>query len=123
MNQDIKKLWVAALRSGEYKQGKCSLISNNKKQFCCLGVLCDLHSKEFPENKWTPYDNDSFIKRLRYMDSMYALPIEVIEWTESRLDLNTVSLTIDGTYSPLTVHNDSNFKSFDKIADAIEAQL
>lgn len=31
-----KALWVAALRSGEYKQGKGCL--HNDGKFCCLGV-------------------------------------------------------------------------------------
>jgi hypothetical protein len=37
MNQVIKEKWVAALRSGEYKQTKGYL--RNKKGYCCLGVL------------------------------------------------------------------------------------
>lgn len=44
MNQEIKKRWVAALRSGDYKQGTGAL-RNADNKFCCLGVLCDLHSK------------------------------------------------------------------------------
>lgn len=41
MNPEIKKRWVAALRSGEYEQGKGRLVTEDGK-FCCLGVLCDL---------------------------------------------------------------------------------
>lgn len=40
MNKKIKKLWLKALRSGEYKQGKLALRIKNK--YCCLGVLCDI---------------------------------------------------------------------------------
>lgn len=40
MNQDIKKQWVEALRSGEYTQGKGRL--HDGKNFCCLGVLCGI---------------------------------------------------------------------------------
>lgn len=32
--------WIAALRGGEYKQGKESL--KKGRAFCCLGVACDL---------------------------------------------------------------------------------
>lgn len=32
----FKKKWIAALRSGQYKQGECSLHRDNA--FCCLGV-------------------------------------------------------------------------------------
>lgn len=37
MNQEIKQKWVAALRSGEYKQIKNSL--TNGEGYCCLGVF------------------------------------------------------------------------------------
>jgi hypothetical protein len=47
MDKKLKTKWVRALRSGKYKQGRRALckISGTKrpvKQFCCLGVLCEL---------------------------------------------------------------------------------
>lgn len=50
MNQEIKAKWIAALRSGEYKQTR--FVLNDKTGMCCLGVLCDLHNKE-EELEWT----------------------------------------------------------------------
>lgn len=49
MNDNAKK-WVAALRSGEYKQGKNALTrtTKNGERHCCLGVACDLYLKEHP---------------------------------------------------------------------------
>jgi hypothetical protein len=44
MKPEIKKLWVEALRSGEYVQGTQSL-RTGEDGFCCLGVLCDLAKK------------------------------------------------------------------------------
>lgn len=35
----IKKTWVAALRSGKYKQCEGTLYDPDGKSFCCLGVL------------------------------------------------------------------------------------
>ncbi len=43
MNKTYKKLWVEALRSDKYKQGRNRLRRDNK--FCCLGVLCDVFRK------------------------------------------------------------------------------
>jgi len=43
MNQEIKKKWVAALRSGDYTQGDgalCRLTPDGAK-YCCLGVLVE----------------------------------------------------------------------------------
>lgn len=49
MNQEIKAKWVAALRSGQYKQGK-ECLRNEENHFCCLGVLCDI----IDNTKWRP---------------------------------------------------------------------
>ena len=40
-----RKKWVAALRSGKYKQGKGQLYDNLDEKYCCLGVACDLFHK------------------------------------------------------------------------------
>lgn len=39
--KEFKKKWVAALRSGKYKQGEYNLYdSHNNNSYCCLGVAC-----------------------------------------------------------------------------------
>lgn len=48
MNKKIKAKWLEALRSGDYKQGKGQL-RNEKNNFCCLGVLCNLHAEAKPK--------------------------------------------------------------------------
>lgn len=62
MNQELRKRWVAALRSGTFKQTKKILHDIKEDAYCCLGVLCkienlpekvvkfriDLHSEEEP---------------------------------------------------------------------------
>lgn len=44
MEKDLKAKWVAALRSGKYKQGQGWLYSiiKGSPKFCCLGVLCEV---------------------------------------------------------------------------------
>jgi len=44
MNTEVKQKWIDALRSGKYEQGSEKLRSVTG--YCCLGVLCDLYSKE-----------------------------------------------------------------------------
>lgn len=42
MNKELLKRWVAALRSGEYKQGTealCEYGEDGSAAYCCLGVL------------------------------------------------------------------------------------
>ncbi len=55
MDANLKQTWIAALRSGKYKQGRGALkkiefdfVTDEPKPptFCCLGVLCDLVDPE-----------------------------------------------------------------------------
>ena len=39
-----KSDWITALKSGKYKQGK-GVLNREDKEFCCLGVLCELQMK------------------------------------------------------------------------------
>ncbi|BAU40152.1 hypothetical protein [Ralstonia phage RSP15] len=62
MNPRIKAKWLAALRSGEYKQGQEQL-RDDQNNFCCLGVLCNIHAQENPDfaarqKKTTAYDGE-----------------------------------------------------------------
>lgn len=41
MDAELKAKWVAALRSGKYRQGRVNLLFNDA--YCCLGVLgCEM---------------------------------------------------------------------------------
>jgi hypothetical protein len=110
MNQDIKTKWVAALRSGEYQQGRSQLRKDDK--FCCLGVLCDIHSKE-TETEWL----------VNYYDDEYEfLSKNVMKWSglkqkNPKLPYNTPRNII--SFSSL---NDSG-STFLEIANLIEGQL
>ncbi len=44
MNPEVKEKFVAALKSGKYKQGREALRRGD--QFCCIGVLCDLKNPD-----------------------------------------------------------------------------
>ena len=44
MDAQLKKVWVEALRSGEYKQGK-GMLYRPEETHCCLGVLCKVAGK------------------------------------------------------------------------------
>ena len=38
------ELWIAALRSGKYKQGRNGLHNLDSQTYCCLGVACEVSS-------------------------------------------------------------------------------
>lgn len=112
MNPEIKKQWVAALRSGEYKQGTGQLRSKNN-EFCCLGVLCDLHHQanpDLPEGGWVDGS---------YLSQSYIPPDNVFAWASINV---YEKVSIGSKYESLPDHNDRG-RTFSEIADAIEAQL
>jgi len=72
----VKKRWLSALTSGNYRKAKDSLKHHGR--FCCLGVLCDL----FDPSGWdaeTPYLTP-FTNKL-YQGQDTTPPPDVIEWS------------------------------------------
>lgn len=41
MNQQQKEVWIAALRSGQYQQGK-GVLKSFDGRYCCLGVAAEV---------------------------------------------------------------------------------
>lgn len=46
MNAKLKRKWIKALRSGEYKQAECMLLDQHGAM-CCLGVLADIQGVDW----------------------------------------------------------------------------
>lgn len=119
MNKEIKAKWLAALRSGKYRQGHGFLKINGENgaqdRFCCLGVLCELAveagvtsrlSENYETNYGIPGDTNTAV-----------LPAHVQEWA---------GIDRAGSYgeesSCLTGDNDGG-TPFSEIADIIEANF
>lgn len=117
MNQDIKKKWVAALRSGEYTQGQGSL-KNNKSKYCCLGVLCDVAKKEglAVVEKYLPFEGV-----YTFDGDMTFLPYSVRHWAQ--LSTEAPYVLVGGGMERLDHLNDSGDFSFNQLADLIEDSL
>jgi hypothetical protein len=101
MKEEIKNLWVEALRSGNYKQRVGGLKPWNDG-FCCLGVLCDISK----QGKW---------KEEQYLNNDEYLPNKVREWA----GMNSCSGYIPTMRDCLSLMNDHGM-SFEQIADIIE---
>lgn len=56
MKKAIKKKWVKALRSGEFK--RCAGVLGFNGHFCCLGVLRHI---EFPRSRSSFNDENAFL--------------------------------------------------------------
>ncbi len=103
---DLAKKWVAALRSGEYKQTHGTL--HNDGGFCCLGVLCDIQGR-----RWFKAEHGTslFVKE----DSI------LYESMPSNSALDLVGMT-ESEANTLASANDSG-KDFEQIANLIEKIL
>jgi|SRR5688572_25661727 hypothetical protein len=110
MRKSIRKLWVTALRSGAYKQGTAGL--RFESSFCCLGVLCDLHSKA----AFVAWEQDEESGIYRYMGETIVLPKEVCAWA----GLETQNPAVPKIF--LTTQNDAR-RSFKRVAGMIERHL
>lgn len=124
IDEKIKTKWVAALRSGEYKQGRGALRKKDSggDRFCCLGVLCDIYAKEkSKDTKWIlDYYGD---KEYSFGGDINMPPRNVNAWVGLG-DTTWDSLQIKASrkYGTLYDLNDSG-SPFKKIADYIESQL
>jgi hypothetical protein len=110
--EEFKKKWVAALRSGEYKQGRDYLYDPFDDQYCCLGVagaVCGV-DKEVMKKACYLRDKD-------YQDTTNDDPIA----PESYPKLITLGIK-DNKAHVLASMNDEG-KSFSQIADYIEKNL
>ena len=122
MNPEIKQQWVAALRSGEYRQGKYMLHNVDENTYCCLGVLCDLAVKAgLQVDKSAGKHNEYTV--IAYDGNQYSLPALVIEWAGLETDIPETAVEDEGG-EPMNVAqlNDRGW-SFVQIADVIEREL
>ena len=109
MKAGVKKRWVAALRSGDYTQGKGALRRGDG--FCCLGVLCDVYRIEKGE-EWVRDGDEIWLFGGRAVD----LPLEVLTW--AGLD-PVLPIPVIDTHNLAELNDDE--ASFAEIADLIEA--
>lgn len=108
MDADLRREWLAALRSGKYRQGEGSLrvCSNSRPSYCCLGVLCRTMGA-------------------RWIDGFPKINKIVLEHEEDSY-LSAAALKITGldraTQETLATMNDSG-TPFKEIADYIECNV
>lgn len=131
MNTEVKQKWIDALRSGKYDQGSEKLRS--VQGYCCLGVLCDLYSKEqgsewefrgYDETDHKPQDYWSF------EDQWEFLPESVRDWAglpvcnpSVRVDVTDNDDEDDWFYNDEIANlNDSGY-TFNELSNLIEQQF
>jgi hypothetical protein len=98
MKAELKAQWVAALRSGDYKQGRYRL--QEADGFCCMGVLCVVAG-------WPTDDRDGSVNSAPYDPVREAIG----------------GLSAAQMLSRMNDRIDDGHKSFDEIADWIEQHI
>lgn len=116
--KEVRQKWVAALKSGEYKQGTESLHrkfeDGGKDEFCCLGVLCDLYAKDHPEVNYLT--QDYFDKEgnhsIAYYQEAALPPQEVMDWAgiDMRYAIELAKVNDEGAGFPHLATMIENFK-------------
>jgi hypothetical protein len=115
MNRKMKARWVAALRSGDYKQASSSL--RTPDGYCCLGVFCDLHDP----SKWDRTVPIAPLETYSYYEYEYDIAGEVMRGYPPPSLRRKYRLTVKAQRA-LADMNDEGI-SFDEIADYIENEL
>jgi hypothetical protein len=107
MKSKLKADWIAALRSGNYKQAKHAL--TNGEGFCCLGVLCEVETLD---------------KKFQADGEFWSYVFEGEEYEENIEGgfQNEVGLSND-QIDQLVIMNDTYDKNFNEIADWIEENV
>lgn len=103
MKNELKKKWIEALLSNNYKKGT-SRFRNLNNEFCCLGVLCDVVDK----NSW------------REVSVLYQW--KGLAYYFDSLQLHTLGLS-EFDQSELMILNDTNNGNFINIAAWIEENI
>lgn len=125
MNQEFKAKWLAALRSGEYRQGT-GVLRTGDNRFCCLGVACDLLVKQgvLPDWLWEAGGNEEggswSVQRAAKSLPDQAMQAMGVETAFGLLPGRTIDQELNG-YA-LSVLNDYG-ATFEQIADIIEREF
>lgn len=123
LKPEVTEKWLAALRSGKYKQGRKTLRSD--EGYCCLGVLCDVLIKDGTVN--ASWSVNEFVEELGIIPLLRrTVPPKAIVEQIATCGIHDVLILEmwdieDSDGSSLMDLNDRGI-SFAEIADVIEKE-
>jgi hypothetical protein len=125
MDIELKNKWLAALRSGDYKQGAHRLRTVNDC-FCCLGVLCDIINPD----GWVEGDDKAYSYDFGKVGSAGIHTADI-----SRVIAQNLGLLVEDEDCPIAANyvqsikdnaidmNDDGMHDFNAIADYLEGAI
>lgn len=123
MDAKLKAQWLDALRSGEYKQGK-EMLRTQDNSYCCLGVLCDVVDPDGWDLAWFTYgDHSSEVALPKGLAAELFGSYRPFNDSEREVPNQEGVLPFkgrDGGTLYLSILNDEDGLTFDQIADVIE---
>lgn len=136
LDPEKKALWLRALRSEEYTQGREQL-RDGQGRFCCLGVGCDVFKGATGRGEWIEEespryqgdytfhiadDDHSWSSFPEAVARWFGLPQDGLSAADKMLLQDLRVIGKDGRPVPLSNLNDEGM-SFAEIADLIERDL
>ena len=124
MNEEVKKLWVEALRSGKFVKGTGQLLTvtaDGKKCHCALGVLCEVYLEQNPHSNFEfgrGGQDFGFIDEADVKKGPSFFNASVYHW--AGVPVNS-DFEVDDR--AIWILNDRNNITFEDLAKAIEEQL
>jgi hypothetical protein len=124
----FQRLWIDALKSGRFRQGKNRLHTVNRLNktavYCCLGLACKLANKtgklKLPKTIEEPHNALPFIK---YDDNGFILPSKIVNLLKLRNpggNFKKIANVNNLNFSGLVDMNDWGLP-FNQIGEYIEA--
>ncbi len=121
MNEKLTQ-WLAALRSGAYKQGKGTLV-NKGNEYCCLGVLCEI-TPEF-KRSGGGYHSPSGVACIGSIDAQYLRTLgfkDQVATGPLAKPIGSAQGPFIGIASLFIALNDNYGLTFTQIADYVEQE-
>lgn len=109
--KDVKKKWVEALRSGDYRQTVGTMYNPSVDGYCCLGVLEHCITGEVEKY-------EGFVGSASYQEAPTPKFWDKVNAQSYYLSVDKLMEMNDGEGE-----YNGNVKSFDEIADWIEANV
>lgn len=111
MPKELKEKWMAALRSGEYEQGR-DILHDGKGAYCCMGVLQMVVDGEVEVSPFYP-DKASGYPSPEWLERNGIICLLNTGWAENETDI------LLGDHKA-SVWNDKHNMSFPEIATIID---